>query len=191
MIFNKHLNLIGRHAFLGPSKPAWINYDFDELSRSYNTSMAAERGTRLHVLAQKLIEEKVSLPDEPFTLNMYVNDCIEFEMKAEQILYYSDNCFGSPDAVNFNDKRKVDRPLLRVSDLKTGITPAKMGQLYVYAALFCLEYKIKPFEMDIELRIYQNDQVEIHEPDPDDVYHIVAKIIEFDKWIRKYQEEVT
>ena len=31
--------------------------------------------------------------------------------------------------------------ILRIHDYKSGITPAKMDQLMIYAALFCLEYK--------------------------------------------------
>ena len=31
MIFNKHSNLEGQHAFLGASKFHWINYDEDKI----------------------------------------------------------------------------------------------------------------------------------------------------------------
>jgi hypothetical protein len=34
-----------------------------------------------------------------------------------------------------------------------------MKQLYVYAAYFCLEYGFKPYEIEGELRLYQNDAI--------------------------------
>lgn len=40
--------------------------------------------------------------------------------------------------------------MLRIHDLKTGISPVHMDQLLIYAALFCLEYKIKPGSIDTD-----------------------------------------
>ena len=54
-------------------------------------------------------------------------------------------------------------------------------QLEIYAALFCLEYKVKPSEIKIELRIYQNDEVLVHEPTAEDISVIMNKIIHLDK----------
>lgn len=73
------------------------------------------------------------LPRLNKTLNAYVNDAIGYKMIPEQILFYSDNCFGTADAIVFRNG------LLRIHDLKTGVIPAHMEQLEVYAALFCLE----------------------------------------------------
>ena len=106
---------------------------------------------------------------------LYVNDAIGYRMSPEQILYYSDNCFGTADAISFK------RNKLRVHDLKTGVTPTSEHQLEVYAALFCLEYRFKPFDISIELRIYQNDEVRVYEGDPDQVTHIMDKIVTLDK----------
>ena len=64
-----------------------------------------------------------------------------------------------------------------------------MVQLMIYAALFCLEYKVKPADIDIELRIYQNNEVLYHNPTAEDIVPIMDKIITFDKVIRKIKEQ--
>lgn len=183
MNFNRHFELEGRHATLRASSPAWINYDDDKMARVYLTQMAAARGTRLHELAHDLIREGVKLPRSPKTLNMYVNDCIGWKMTPEQPLFYSENAFGTADAISFR------KNVLRISDLKTGELPVKITQLEVYAAFFCLEYQIKPFEIDIELRIYQNDEVLEHVGDPVRIALIIDKIITHDKLIKRIREE--
>ncbi len=81
--------------------------------------------------------------------------------------------------------------LLRVHDLKTGSVPTSERQLEVYAALFCLEYRMTPFEIGIELRIYQANEARIYEPDPDDLMHLMDKIIVFDRKIEEIKKEVT
>ena len=73
--------------------------------------------------------------------------------------------------------------------MKTGVTPAHVEQLEIYAALFCLEYKIKPSDIDIELRLYQFDDPLIHIPEADDIMTIIDKIISFDKIISKIREQ--
>lgn len=180
MNFNDHsdrLTLIGRHAFLSPSKYHWINYDDDKLDKTYRTALAAQKGVELHDFAHHAIKMGIRLPRSQKTLNMYVNDAIGYRMTSEQILYYSDNAFGTADTISFR------RNLLRIHDLKTGVTTASITQLEVYAALFCLEYGFKPAEIDIELRIYQNDEIFIHNPELDTIVHIMDKIITFDKRI--------
>ena len=87
----------------------------------------------MHQLAHDLIREGIRLPRNGKTLNRYVNDCIGWGMTPEQILYYSDNAFGTADAISFRNM------ILRISDLETGETPASEKQLEVYAAFFCLE----------------------------------------------------
>jgi hypothetical protein len=114
---------------------------------------------------------------------MYVNDALGFRMQSEQILYYSPNCFGTADSISFRAN------LLRIHDLKTGVTPASEHQLEVYAALFCLEYQFKPFDINMQLRIYQNDEVRETVPDPDVIAHIMDKIITFDKRIVAIRNE--
>jgi hypothetical protein len=179
MNFNKHSNLIGEHAFLSASKYHWINYDEDKLLQTYLNYLASEKGTRLHELAKEHIELGIKMPNTKKTLNMYINDAIGYKMKPEQVLYYSDNCFGTADAISFR------KNLLRIHDLKTGKIPASMNQLLIYTALFCLEYDVKPADIDVELRIYQNDQVLVHNPKVDEVAPIMSKIISFSRYIDK------
>ena len=183
MNFNSHSNLIGAHAFLGASKYSWINYTTDKLVESYSNALAAQKGTELHDFAATCIKLGQKLPKSQKTLNMYVNDAIGFKMSPEQVLYYSDNCFGTTDAISFRNG------LLRIHDLKTGITPAHMEQLYIYAALFCLEYKIKPSEIDMETRIYQTDDILVENPTAEIVLPIMDKSITFDKVINRIKEQ--
>lgn len=184
MKFNSHLGFQGTHAFLSPSKHAWVNYDDDKLDRVFFSHLEAQRGTRLHQLAHDLIREGIKLPDNGQTLSLYVNDAIGFRMTPEQLLRFSDNCYGHADAISFRDN------FLRIHDLKNGVIEKSEVQLEVYAALFCLEYKIKPFHIKIELRIYQLDEVRVYEPDADKIFHIMDKIITFDKRINVIRQEV-
>lgn len=177
MLFNAHSNLVGQHAFLSASKYHWVNYDDEKLDRVYVAALAAQRGTELHALAHDLIRLRQKLPGNRKALNRYVNDAIGYKMRSEQILWYSDNAFGTADTISFR------RSTLRIHDLKTGITPTSHHQLEVYAALFCLEYRFKPFDIDIEMRIYQGDEVRVAVADPEVIVHIMDKIISFDKRI--------
>lgn len=175
MNFNDHSRLRGQHAFLSASKYHWINYDPDKLAESYVNYQVIQRGTELHDIACRLIENKIRLPRTKQTLNLYVNDAIGFQMIPEQVLYYSENCFGTTDAISFQND------ILRIHDLKTGVTPGHMEQLMIYNALFCLEYHIKPTNIKkTELRIYQFDTIESLEPEPEDILEIMDKIEEFD-----------
>ena len=101
MNFNNHSNLEGCHAFLGASQYHWINYDEEKLADSYTRKQAVLRGTVLHDFAAQCIRLRQKLPDIQQTLNMDVNDAVGFKMTPEQILYYSDNCFGTADAICF------------------------------------------------------------------------------------------
>lgn len=183
MIFNKHSNLEGQHAFLGASKYHWINYDSDKVAESYSKFLATQRGTKLHEFAATCIELGQKLPRSNKTLNMYVNDAIGYKMTPEQVLYFSDNCFGTADAISFRNN------LLRIHDLKTGVIPAHIEQLEVYAALFCLEYKTKPASIDMELRLYQSDDILILNPTDEDIEPIMEKIISFDKIINEIRSQ--
>ena len=182
MIFNTHSALKGLHAFLSASKYHWINYDADKLDYSYQKQLAAQKGTELHDIAAALIKNNMKLPRTKQTMNMYVNDAIGYRMTPEQTLFYSINAFGTADAISFRDN------LLRIHDLKTGDSPTSMKQLMVYAAFFCLEYQFSPVEIDMQLRLYQSDQVEVHEPDPDEIRRIMNVTIEYDKRIEALKE---
>lgn len=183
MFFNTHSDLAGRHAFLSASKYHWINYEEEKLERVYVAALAAQRGTELHEFAKEAIRLGIKLPKSSNTLNLYVNDAIGYRMRPEQILFYSPNCFGTADAISFK------RNKLRIHDLKTGVTQTSEHQLEVYAAIFCLEYKYKPFDIEIELRIYQNDEARIYTGNPDVITHIMDRIQTFDRRINEIRME--
>lgn len=183
MIFNRHSHLVGSHAQFSPSKYHWLNYSDEKMRDSFFNSMAARRGDQLHALAAEAIRLGVKLQGNRTTLSQYVNDAIGFRMTPEQILYYSDNFYGSADAIT------IRRSKLRIHDLKTGVTPTSEKQLEIYAALFCLEYKFKPHELEIELRIYQNDEIRVYEADSHDIVIIMDKIVTWDKRINEWRTE--
>lgn len=183
MNFNVHSDLAGQHAFLGASKYHWINYDEEKIDNTYKKFLATQRGTELHALAAECIRLGVRLAKTKKTLNLYVNDAIGYMMTPEQPLYYSENCFGTADAIGFR------KNLLRIHDLKNGETPGSFQQLKIYAALFCLEYRMNPNDIGIELRIYQFDDALIHEPTPEEIQYVMNKIIVFDKRITKLKME--
>lgn len=153
------------------------------MSDAYFKFLATQKGTRLHSFAAECIRLGQKLPRSKKTLNMYVNDAVGFGMTPEQILYYSDNCFGTADAISYRDN------YLRIHDLKTGVIPAHMEQLEIYAALFCLEYKIKPGNIGIELRLYQNDEIIYHKATAEDIAPIIDKIVIFNKIISNIKEQ--
>lgn len=183
MRFATHSELEGKHAFLSASKYHWIRYTDEKMAETYKTAIAAMKGTQLHEFGKTAINLGVKLPGNGQTLSRYVNDAIGYRMTTEQVLYYSDNSFGTADAIAFRAN------MLRIHDLKTGVTPTSFNQLEVYAALFCLEYGFKPANIKMELRIYQNDDVEILEPDVDDITHIMDRIITFDRMIEDLKAE--
>lgn len=186
MIFNRHSNLAGAHAYLSASKGHWIRYDEEKLERMFISAKAAERGTKLHDLAKHMILLRVKPEQNGTTFSQYVTDCIGFNMTPEQVLYYSPYCYGTADAISFKESKRK----LRIFDLKTGFNDTTMDQLLIYASLFCLEYKWEPFEIEIELRIYQNDDIKIIEPDPVDISTIKEKIKYFSKRLDQLMEEV-
>lgn len=204
MNFNKHSELVGKHAFLSASKHSWINYDDDKLYSAYMNSFSQVVGTLLHEYASKRINFRMKMRrndkdsvlfylldkgvpsyvidiDRYFPNVMaYVNDAIGYKMATEQVLYYSDNCFGTVDSISFMNG------VLRIHDLKTGLAQASMDQLLVYAALFFLEYaEYKPRDTKVECRIYQSETVLVHEPEVAEISDLMKKIVKFDKRIAK------
>ena len=208
MDFLKHNELRGKHAMLAPSQPYWLDYDEEKLFQKFISNYAQAMGSLLHELAETLIKNNIKLKKTDKTVVLvhlleggipraaidmeriynnfmtYVNDAIGFRLTPEQPLVYSEFCFGTADAISFRTN------LLRIHDYKSGTTPAKMEQLLVYAALFCLEYKIKPGEIEIELRIYQNDEIVYHKPQADEILPIMDTIIHHDKMLARLNEEV-
>ena len=168
--------LIGTHAFLSPSQYHWINYDDDKLINTYRNFQNKEMGTRLHAFAAEAIDLGFQLKGKS-TMALFVNDAIGYHMYPECMLYYSDNFYGTTDAICFNERTNH----LRIHDLKTGATPAHMEQLYVYMALFCLKYHYKPADIKAELRIYQFDTINAEIPDPVEVQRIMDTGVRFDR----------
>lgn len=209
MIFNEHSKLAGKHAFMSPSQPSWLNYDEATFVARYQNRYAQEMGTLLHALACDLIKEKITLAKSDKKLisvelqragisrstfdvdflypnfMSYVNDAIGFRMEPEVVLRYSDNCFGTADAIKFQNN------FLRIHDYKSGVTPAHPEQLMIYAALFCLEYKdqmnLNLNDMQFELRLYQYDMSMILNPTPQDIRKIADTIVKGDNILNKCQ----
>lgn len=206
MNWNRHSNLEGAHAFLSASKYTWLNKTDSELIDNYRNSFATSIGTMLHSYAADCIRfrEKLykrdmhgvkidlmrrGIPEDSIdiggvfpNLMSYVNDAIEYRMDPEILLYYSDLCFGTADSI------QVSGNLLRIHDLKTGVTPAKMEQLEIYAALFYLEYGYKPERMRTELRIYQLDDILVHEPEVERIREVMSAIVSKDRVLQKLKE---
>ncbi len=183
MNFVKHSNLEGLHAPFSASQSHWLRYDDAKAMEIYSNKKAAELGSRLHAWAKETIDLGIKQPRSNKTLYAYVNDAIGFKMSTEVVLFYSERFFGTTDAISFRDN------MLRIHDLKTGKIPAKMEQLEIYAALFCLEYKVKPGDIQMELRIYQNDEVVCHYPTAEDILPIMDKIVHLNKLLEQMDYE--
>ena len=175
MNFNNHSNLQGKHAFLSASKYHWLRYDVEKIKQVYLSQLAVLKGTESHEFAALCISRRQKLPKSKKTLNTYVNDAIGYRMQPEQVLYYSEHCFGTADTISYNNN------FLRIHDYKSGVTPANMDQLKIYAALFMLEYQVVPEK--IELRIYQSDEVLFHEPSIEEIYVVMDQIRTLDSAI--------
>ena len=206
MNWNRHSNLEGSHAFLSASKYSWLNKTDSEIVEAYENSFAQSIGTLLHAYAADSIKyrEKLRRTDArsvkfdlmrrgspefaidiqavfPNLMN-YVNDAVGYQMDPEILLYYSDLCFGTADCI------QLTGDILRIHDLKTGTTVAKMDQLMIYAGLFYLEYSYKPERFRTELRIYQNGDVIVHEPEVDELREVMNAIVTKDRVLQKLKE---
>lgn len=210
MIWKDYSKLKGTHAFCGASKKSWRNWTVDQLIAYKQSSYAQAIGTLLHEYAAANIENhfrmyktdkrgvlryltvEKGLPSNvvdidrlfPNLMN-YINDCIGFRMDAEKVLYYSDDFYGTTDAIYWSDKTHE----LKISDLKTGITPVEFDQLENYAAFFCLDYKVKPNQIKkLEFRLYQNGEVLYAEPDPVEVLSpVIDQIVAFNKALMEFE----
>lgn len=176
LLWKDHKELEGTHAFLGASTYHWLNYTNDILVERYNKHFAQDVGTIMHEMASTLIKNRIKINkgdkhlidirmaenciprngyNPNYILNVlvpFVNDAIGFRMESEKVLFYDFLCYGTADVIQFYDIQK----LLRIHDLKTGESKASFKQLIIYAALFCLEYNISPFDITTKLRLYQN-----------------------------------
>ena len=179
MKFNDHSKLEGSHAFLSASNYSWLNYTKDKLTDVFNNTLATKLGSELHELASQLIKYRIKVAKNKKAFYLFVNDCIGYNMESEQVLFYSEYCYGTADAIKFHDNK------LMIFDLKTGKHKCKFDQLKIYAALFCLEYDKSPYDISMELRIYQFNTFEVFYPEPEEIRYIMDKIIEFDQHLQK------
>lgn len=209
MNFNEHSELIGKHAILGASQYAWLNYDPKCLKEKLRRKFAPAIGTVLHQMAaeefikpgiyirrkdRKFVKEYLIKNDIPkFAVNInlyfdnfyhYVNDAVSFDMEPEVVLSYSEYSFGTADAIRFQNDE------LYIFDLKTGFGKASVKQLYIYMALFCLEYGVRPEDIYMEARIYQTDLFLTEEPDPRDIRDIMNTIVAFNNRISRMEAKL-
>ena len=170
---------------------------YEIVYNAYSSKVAADNGTKIHEIACKWIKRGRHLPkskvalrailwdeigkDSDFvddlvlqTLYMYVNDAIDNSMTPELTLKMSDDAFGTTDCVCMQKGKRKD--ILKIHDLKTGKTPAKMRQLFVYAAYYCYDYNIDPKSIDIECKIYQLGEIQVDHPDPEFIQLIIDSV---------------
>lgn len=152
-----------------------VNYIYTKYTKG-NTEPLSSFG-------QALLDNLDYIPNEVFEAVLhYINDGISYKMEVEQAIKYSNRIFGHADTIIFKNK------LLRIHDLKTGSHEANMEQLEIYAALFCLEYAIRPSEIDIELRMYQWDGIIEHHPTVEDLLPIMDSITGIEKIANNLKE---
>jgi hypothetical protein len=196
MIWNDHHELEGKHAFLGASNFHWINWTDEEFENHYYNQYSTVIGTAIHELAHDCIMSRTHLTKhDKNTINItlyhayvpldsfdpyiilnnlipFIDDAIGYHMSSEILLYYNEFCFGTTDAICFNESEKK----LRIHDLKTGEGIAHIEQLLLYSALFCLEYSKDPSKISTELRIYQNSQVSVFVPTSEQITRLMDLI---------------
>lgn len=168
----------GTHAFLSPSQPAWLRYTESHLLEMYRQENAREKGTRLHAWAEETI--KLGIFQKQRTNNMlynYVNDGIGFRMEPEKLLFHSKYCYGTADTIKFDSRKRI----LRIHDLKTGVTKPHDDQLKVYAALWCMQNGIDPETITIICRFYQRDTCREFSPEAAEIKSIIGIILASEK----------
>ena len=208
MIWHDYSKLKGTHAFCSASNFSWRNYDLAKLEQVKINSYAAPIGTALHEYAANNITRRFKMTkadkhsvlrylvvDKKFpakavdidyifpNLMAYVNDGIGYGMSPEVILYYSPHFFGTADCISF------ENDVLQISDLKTGKSEPSFKQLENYAALFCLDYKVKPRDIkQIIFRLYHGEELMIAEPPSDILKPIIDQITEFNKFLMWFED---
>lgn len=166
----------GTHAFLSPSQPAWLRYTESHLLDMYRQERATEKGTRLHAWAEETIRLGINQPTR--TRNMlynYVNDAIGYGMEPEKLLFHTKYCYGTADSIIFK------RGVLRIHDLKTGVTKPHEDQLRVYAALWCLSNGVDPEKIKIICRFYQRQDLIEFQPTGEEIRGIMNIISVWEK----------
>lgn len=132
----------------------------------------------------ELIKHIRYIPKESFVSTKdFINDSIGFRMDSEKRLYLSDNFFGTSDATMYYPNEN----LLRIMDLKTGSRPAKMTQVYIYAALYCHANNLNPLQTNFETRIYQNAEIRMEQPAGENINDILKNILHKNELIKKFE----
>ena len=210
MHYKQHLAIEGKHAIISPSNYHWVDKDNlnDILTAKLKAYYATELGTAVHLYAKDRIQAHMKLTKSekngvlfslirdqriprraididyifPNLMN-YVNDAIALRMDPEIVLAYSSVAFGTADTIKF------ENDILRIHDLKTGISPVSMKQLEQYAALFFLEYgeieDAHPEHTRVELRIYQNNDVQVLQPEPERILSVMDQIVYASDFVQK------
>lgn len=158
-----------------------------------------ERGVKTHIYEKYMVETSKCydpevgstflehlryLPGDAFlSAKLFICDSIGFRMESEQKLSVSKIIEGTADAVRYYPKEN----LLRVSDLKTGSRPAKIEQVFVYAALYCYENRLDPLKTNFETRIYQNGEVYIEHPSGDVISNALNISLHLDEVVEKFR----
>lgn len=175
-------NYKGTHAFLSPSQPAWLRYTEGHLLDMYRQESAKEMGTRLHAWAEETI--KLGLTQSTRSnkiLSCYVNDAIGFRMEPEKLLFHTKYCYGTADSIIFEPRKRI----LRVHDLKTGVTKPHDDQLKVYCALWCLSNGMEPEQITFICRFYQRPEVVEFRPDPSEIRGIMNIILQWESILER------
>lgn len=181
----------GEHAFLAPSNSAWEGYDDKKTINVFVGKKAKDAGTAIHKFACRRILRRMPLKEHDTdsmvffmienyvpgyaianmdistvfgTVRSYVNDALRYGLYPEKEVYYGPFAYGTADAIGDDD-------ILRIHDLKTGVVPASFKQLEKYAALYCLDYEVRPEDIESELRIYQNNDILVERPESSVIRH--------------------
>lgn len=175
-------------ASLGTELHAWAAIQIElgnkisnkrELMRSFKSYIYQKYYSEIYGLSafgEKLLKNMKYVPAESYaTVIGYINDAISFKMKPEERLRYSENFFGTADAI------KDLGDTLIIFDLKTGTASPHVEQLLIYAALYCLANSKNPEQMNFELRLYQGNDIFVATPSAEDIRPIMETIVEFDK----------
>lgn len=124
------------------------------------------------------------VPGDAFlSTKLFICDSIGFRMESEQKVSVSSIIEGTADAIRYYPKEN----LLRVSDLKTGSRPAKMEQVFIYAALYCYENRLDPLKTAFETRIYQNGEIYTEQPTGETISRMLSDILHLNEVVEKFE----
>lgn len=185
-------------AEIGTEIHEWASHQIT-LSSKASGIREVEKGIKTHIYEKYLVNTSKCydpdfgelllkhlhyIPGEAFvTTKDFINDSIGFRMESEKKLTLSDKFYGTADAVRYYTKEN----LLRVSDLKTGKRPAKIEQVFTYAALYCYEFHLEPLKTNFEARIYQNAEIYIEQPNGEDINDILQNILHKNEVLTKFE----